>query len=107
MADKYFVQSIKQSESENGSLSGNLVNIYLEYGNYLMSVNENAKGLIVIQKALNINLKIFGEKNIITSNCYQILGDYYRNIRDYQKTLIYYKTFYITFQRLYFCFSYQ
>ena len=74
LADKYFIQSIKESELENGNLSGNLVSIYLEYGNYLMSVNENAKGLIVVKKALNINLKIFGEKNINTSNCYQVMG---------------------------------
>jgi CHAT domain-containing protein len=91
MADKYFSQSIKQSEAENGNFSGNLVNIYLEYGNYLMSVNKYAKGLTIFQTALKINLKISGEKNIVTSNCYQFLGDYYRNIKDYHKTLFYYQ----------------
>lgn len=91
LAGKYFVLSVRQSVAENGNLSGNLVNIYLEYSNYLMSVNDNARALEVIQKALSLNLKIFGEKNMLTSNCYQILGDYYRNIKDYQKTLIYYQ----------------
>jgi CHAT domain-containing protein len=91
LADKYFNLSIRASEAENGGLSFKLVDIYIEYSYFLLSVNENAKALAVAQKALNINLKNFGEKNQPTSDCYQLLGNNYRNVKDYQKALIYYQ----------------
>lgn len=91
LADKYFNQSIRQSEVESNNFSTNLANTYLEYGNFLMSINENVKALIIIQKALNITLKNFGEKNQLTANCYQMMGEYYRSIKDYQYALTYYQ----------------
>lgn len=91
LADKYFNLSIRQSETENKSFFVNLGNIYLEYGYFLMSIKENVRALTAFEKALNINLKTFGEKNPLTSNCYQLMGDYYRIIKDYQKALTYYQ----------------
>lgn len=90
-ADKYFNLSIKQSETENSSNSINLVNTCLEYGDFLLSINENTKALIIIQKALIIALQNFGEKNQLTANSYQIMGDYYRTTKDYLKALTYYQ----------------
>ena len=90
-ADKYFNLSIKQSETENSSNSINLANTCLEYGDFLLSTNENTKALIIIQKALKITLQNFGEKNQLTANCYQIMGDYYRTIKKYQNALTYYQ----------------
>ena len=90
-ADQYFNLSIKQSEAENSSYSINLVNTCLEYGDFLLSINENTKALIIIQKALKITLQNFGEKNQLTANCYQIMGDYYRTTKDYLKALTYYQ----------------
>ncbi len=91
LADKYFNLGIKQSEAVDKSFSTNLSLIYLEYGDFLMSINENTKALIIIQKALKITLQNFGEKNQLTANCYQIMGDYYRTIKDDQKALTYYQ----------------
>lgn len=91
LADSYFNKSIRQSELENKNYSVNTAQIYLDYSSFLMSIGENSKAFIVIQKALNINLKNFGEKNQLTSNCYQVMGDYYRAIKYYQKALIYYQ----------------
>ena len=91
LADKYFNLSIKQSIIEGGNFSVNLVNIYTDYGYYLMFINENSKALSVFQKGLNINIENFGEKSLLTSNCYQFIGDYYWKIRDYQIALGYYQ----------------
>ena len=91
LADKYYNLSIKESTIADGSYSVGLVSSYLEYGNFLISVNENAKALKTIKKALNFNIKKFGEKNQFTSNCYQLLGDYYFSARDYQKALTFYQ----------------
>ena len=91
MTDKYFNLSILQSEAENRNFSINLVNIFLEYGHFLLSTSENAKAQAPIQKALDLSLMNIGEKNHLTSNCYQLMGDYYRIIRDFPKALIYYQ----------------
>ncbi len=90
-ADKYFILSIKQFEAENSNFSNNLASTCLEYGDFLMSINENSRALIIIQKALKITVQNFGDKNQLTANCYQIMGDYYRIIKDYQKALTYYQ----------------
>jgi CHAT domain-containing protein len=91
MADKYFNLSIFQSRVENKNFSVILVNIYLEYGHFLMSINANDKALIPIQNALNLSLKNIGEKNHLTSNCYQLMGDYYLINKDYPNALINYQ----------------
>jgi len=91
LADKYFNLSIRHSEAEDQSFSANLSLIHLEYGDFLISISENTKALIIIQKALKITLQNVGVKNQLTANCYQIMGDYYRNIKDYQKALSYYQ----------------
>ncbi|NEW81172.1 MAG: CHAT domain-containing protein [Mariniphaga sp.] len=91
LADKYFKLSIKQSESERSNVSINLASTCLEYGDFLMLINENSKALIIIQKALKITVQNFGEKNQLTANCYQIMGDYYRRVKDYQEALTYYQ----------------
>ena len=87
LANKYFRLSILQSNIENKNSTFNPAQIYFEYGNFLMSINENKRASENIQKALNINLDKFGEKNLFTSNCYQLLGDYYSIEKDYQKAL--------------------
>lgn len=91
LADKYFIISIRQLEAENGNFSANMANIYLEYGYFLLSVNEQKKAMSVIHKGLNINLENFGEKNELTSNFYQLMGDYYRIVKDYQNALTFYQ----------------
>ncbi len=90
-ADKCFRLSIKQFEAGNSNFSNNLASTCLEYGNFLMSIKESTKALIIIQKALKITVQNFGEKNQLTANCYQIMGDYYRRVKDYQKALSYYQ----------------
>jgi len=90
-ADRYFNASIKQSGKENKSFTTNLINIYLEYSNFLIPIHENTKALNNIQKALNISLKNLGEKNQFTANCYQLMGDYYRANKDGQKASAYYQ----------------
>ena len=95
LAEKYFNWSIRKS-AEGGKFSSiNLAQTYLEYGNFLISINEKDKALALIQKAINFNLNNFGEKNQLTSNCYQLMGDYYSGVNNlagaltyYQKTLI-------------------
>jgi len=91
LADKYHNLSIKESATTDKSYSVSLGNCYLEYGNFLISINENNKALFIIQEALNINRKRFGEKNLFTSNSYQLLGDYYFKIKDFQKSLNFYQ----------------
>ncbi len=91
LAEKYFNLGIIQSNIENKSPSSNLAVIYFEYGNFLISINENNRASQNIQTALNISLKNFGEKNQLTSNSYQLLGDYYLKIKDYPKALTYYQ----------------
>ncbi len=91
LADKYFNLSIRDSEIENKNLTIKSVGIYLQYCYFLLSIKEHSKAFSVIQKALNINLLGFGEKNQVTSNCYQVMGDYYQTIKDYQNALTYYQ----------------
>ena len=91
IADKYFNLSIKHSEGEANEYSNDLVNIYLEYGNFLISVHKIAEAFNPIQKALNISLKHFEEKNYLTSNCYQLMGDYYMITKDFPSALKYYQ----------------
>ena len=90
MADKYFNLSIRQSGADNNMSVINLTNIYLDYGHYLLSVKENVKALISVNKALELSLKT-DKSNQMTSNCYQLLGDYYRIVKDYRKALNYYQ----------------
>jgi CHAT domain-containing protein len=91
LADKYYNLGILQSEAETKFFSTNLVNIYLEYGHFLLSIKENAKALKPIQKALNLSIKNIGEKSQLTSNCFQLMGDYYRLMKDYPNALIHYQ----------------
>jgi len=91
LADKYFNLGIRQSESENRNIPIKLDNIYFEYCYFLLSINENTKALSIIQRVLNISLTGSDEKNQLVSNCYQLLGDYYRNIKDYPNALTYYQ----------------
>ena len=95
LAEKYYNTSIRKSVLEYTVFSRNLPHIYLEYGNFLLTIEETSRALAPIQKALDISLKNFGEKSQITSNCYQLMGDYYRIVKNnpealnyYQKTLI-------------------
>ena len=91
MADKYFNLSISLSEQEDKNFSINLVNIYLEYGHFLLSTEQNIKALTPIQRSLELSLKNIGEKNLLTSNCYQLMGDYYQIKKDYPTALINYQ----------------
>ena len=96
LAEKYFKLSLIQSNTENITFSTLKVNILLEYGHFLISIHENEKALLYIKEALGLNQKNSGEKNQLTANCYQVLGDYYnlaeKNYIDaityYQKALI-------------------
>ncbi|HEY3388732.1 MAG TPA: CHAT domain-containing tetratricopeptide repeat protein, partial [Prolixibacteraceae bacterium] len=91
LADKYFNLSIIQSNVENKSSIFNIAQIHFEYGNFLLSINEYNNASKNIKTALDFNLKTFGEKNLFTSNSYQLLGDYYSKINDYQNALTYYQ----------------
>lgn len=91
LADKYFNLGIRQVESEIRNVTIKLDNIYFEYCYFLLSINENQKALSIIQRVLNISLTGSDEKNQLVSNCYQLLGDYYRNIKDYPNALTYYQ----------------
>lgn len=96
MADKYFKLSISQSEGEKNTNVINLINIYLEYGHFLLSVKENEKALIFTNNALKISQETMGEHSHETSNCYQLLGDYYRKLKEYEQSLIYYQKSFIS-----------
>ena len=94
-AVKCFDISIRKSAESGSNSSVSLAQIYLEYGNLLLLLDENVKAFALIQKAINFNLNSFGKKNQLTSNVYQLMGDYYRTVNDlpdalacYQKTLI-------------------
>ncbi len=91
LADEYYNQSIRKSIESGTNSSVNLAQIYLEYGNFLISQNEKTKAFALIIKAINFNLSSFGEKNQLTSNCFQLMGDYYRNIYDLPNALAYYQ----------------
>ena len=91
LADKYFNLSIRHSEAGSGSSSATIAQIYLDYGIFLLANKEQERALSAIQKALKINLKSLGEKSQLTSNCYQLMGDYYRIIRDFSNALSYYQ----------------
>jgi len=91
LADKYYDLSIKTSEAENRSLFYKLADIYIEFSYFLISINENVKALVFAQKALNLNLKNFGDKHQPTADCYQLFGDNYEHARDYPKALFYYQ----------------
>ena len=92
LADKYFKLSLIQSNTENNSYSALKVNILLEYGHFLISIHENEKALFHIQEALHLNQKNSGEKNQLTANCYQVLGDYYKlAVKNYSEALTYYQ----------------
>ena len=91
LAIKYFEQSIKQVNSENKNFSISKVIILLEYGHFLVSINKTEKALVPLKEALGINLKYSGEKNQLTSNCYQIIGDCYKIDANYLSALTYYQ----------------
>ena len=92
LADKYFKLSLIQSNTENNIFSALKVNILLEYGHFQISINENQKALSHIQEALHLSQKNSGEKNQLTANCYQVLGDYYKLAKkNYSEALSYYQ----------------
>ena len=92
LADKYFKLSLIQSDTENTTFSTLKVNILLEYGHFLISIHQNEKALFHIKEAINLNQKNSGEKNQLTANCYQVLGDYYKLAeKNYSEALTYYQ----------------
>ena len=91
LADKYFRESLKYYEIEDKNIQTKKVNILLEYGRFLNATKRGQLALIPIKEALNINLKISGEKNQLTSNCYQLIGDFYLSVKDYIKALSFYQ----------------
>lgn len=91
LADRYFNLSIQQSEIEKINITSKVVGIYIQYASFLLSIHENSKAFSVIEKALVMNLSDVGEKNLLTANCYQVMGDYYQAIKEYPKALTYYQ----------------
>ena len=91
LAEKYFNLCIRKSEAGGSASAINLAQNYLEYGNYLITLNEKEKAGRLIHKALNFILHSFGEKSQITSNCYQLMGDYYKTVNNLNDALTYYQ----------------
>ncbi|MBK7132419.1 MAG: CHAT domain-containing protein [Bacteroidales bacterium] len=90
-ADEYFNKSISGFINESGPDYYRLAEVYFDYALFLDSVKRDAESLKVLERALEICLKNYGEKQIYVSLAYKLIGDHYSGLNDYSAALQYYQ----------------
>jgi CHAT domain-containing protein len=90
-AEKFFKESIGLFKSEFGQNYFRLPEIYFEYGQFLYDSGRQSESLEILNNALSICLKNYGEKHSLTSYSYKLIGDLYKNQSDYDTALKYYQ----------------
>ncbi len=88
-ADENFKTSIKQAEALFGNTSFELALGYTYYARFLSQEKKNAEALLYLNKALDINTRLFGEKNRDVANTYIRLGFLEFDNKNYNKSLQY------------------
>lgn len=88
-ADQNFKTSIKQAEALFGKTSFELALGYTYYARFLSQEKKNAEALLYLNKALDINTRLFGEKNRDVANTYIRLGFLEFDNKNYNKSLQY------------------
>jgi len=90
-ADDYFNKSISGFINEFGPDYFRLAEVYFDYAVFLDKVSRDAESLKVLERALEICLKNYGEKQIYVSLSYKLIGDHYSGLNDYSIALQYYQ----------------
>ena len=90
-AEKFFKESIDLFINDYGKDYFRLPEIYIEYGQFLYDSGRHKESLEILNKALSICLKDYGEHHSLTSHSYKLIGDFYRNQSDYNTALKYYQ----------------
>lgn len=90
-ADEFFNNSISEFINEFGPDYFRLAEVYFDYAVFLDSVKRNSESLKVLERALEICLKNYGEKQIYVSQSYKLIGDHYSVLNDFTTALKYYQ----------------
>lgn len=91
VAHDYYLRCIEYFKKENGITYYRLADVYFDYGIFLRTIGKSDESLEILQKALDICLKNYGDKHTFVSLAYKLLGDFYLNSKDYPKALDYYQ----------------
>jgi tetratricopeptide (TPR) repeat protein len=90
-AEKFFKESRDLLISEFGPFYYRLPEVYFEYGQFLYASGRQNESLEILNKALSICIKNYGQKHTLTSFAYKLIGDYYIKQADYPAALRYYQ----------------
>lgn len=90
-AEIYFQKSIKSSIKESGEFHYRLAEIFFDYGLLLSSEGKIHEAIIVHNKALQICLINYGEKNTLVSLSYKHIADDYLKINKIDSSLYFYQ----------------
>jgi tetratricopeptide (TPR) repeat protein len=90
-AEKFFKESSDLLINEFGHDYYRLPEVYFEYGQFLYASDRHDESREILNKALSICIKNYGEKHSLTSFSYKLLGDYYISQSDYNTALEYYQ----------------
>lgn len=90
-AEEFYLKSISSFKKEFGEEYYRMAEVYFDYGLFLRSNGRNVESLEVLNKALAICLKNYGDKHTLISMSYKLIGDHYKNISNYDSSLIYYQ----------------
>lgn len=88
-ADENFKKSIKQAVALFGNTSFELALGYTYYARFLSQEKKNKEAFLYLNKALDINTKLFGQKNRDVANTYIRLGFLEFDIKNYSISLQY------------------
>jgi CHAT domain-containing protein len=94
-AEEYFMKSLSRFVANFGPDYFRLAEVYFDYGLFLHSVHRDVESLKALEKALDICHKNYGEKHILVSKSYKLIGDNYFGksdfsyaLKNYQKSII-------------------
>ncbi len=90
-AEEFFLKSIDSFNSEFGEDYYRIAELFFDYGLFLESMGRDMEALGIYNKALSICIKSYGNKHVLVSLSYKLLGDYFVNQNDYKSALVYYQ----------------
>jgi tetratricopeptide (TPR) repeat protein len=90
-AEEFYCNSLSSYLQEFGQGYYRMAEVYFDYGLFLRSEGRDAESLEMLEKALTICLKNYGEKHTLVSLSYKLIGDHYVHISDYEKALDFYQ----------------
>jgi CHAT domain-containing protein/Tfp pilus assembly protein PilF len=90
-AELFFLKSITGFRKTFGENYYRLPEVYFDYGLFLAGSGRNSEALEIHKQALSICIKNYGERHILVSQAFKILGDDYMLNYDYSTALTLYQ----------------